>query len=172
MTEDNFQMLLFSDLPVPPAVPRSSLRVAACRAVSAAGESLQLAFSFVLRVLDPIDPYDPADQPVHRMVRAADLPPVKTTAPASIFTLADAAQVSRQLRAFGRFGDAAGFAPAPVRIERDCDGVRVIRLQAQETEEWQERERARRAKQRPPKPVRAAKTRGKKVRGWDGEAPR
>ena len=33
----------------------------------------------------------------------------------------------------------------------------------------EEAERIRRAKQRPPKPTRAAKTRGRKVREWDGE---
>jgi hypothetical protein len=61
--------------------------------------------------------------------------------------------------------------PEPYRVERSlADGrVRVIRLRPEETTEWQERELARRARQRPPKPTFKAKTRGRKVRAWDGE---
>lgn len=57
---------------------------------------------------------------------------------------------------------------AVVVVERTDGVVRVKRIQPQDTEEWQERERARRARQKPPKPT--SRTRGKKVRAWDGEA--
>lgn len=64
-------------------------------------------------------------------------------------------------------GDAG---PTEPRIVETADGiVRVRRIAIQDTPEWQEKEAARRARQKPPRPPAKAKTRGKKVREWDGE---
>ena len=116
--------------------------------------------------LRELDRDDLPDAPlVHRVVSAADAPPVKTLGVASVFALAGSLQSLGRCRATE---DVA--APAPYRVEREAGRIRVVRLRPEETEEWQERERARRARQKPPRPVAKAKTRGKKVRGWDGEA--
>jgi hypothetical protein len=168
MTHPADQMLLFTDLPIPTAPPASPLpkpdrpwRVA----VQALACLLQLPIRAPLRELDRDDLAEPA--PVHRIVSAADAPPVQTVAVSSIFGLAATVQSLKR----GRFGTAEQFEPAPYRVERSyADGtLRVIRQRPEETAEWQERERVRRAKQRPPKPSAKAKTRGKKVRAWDGE---
>ena len=168
MTRTDRQMLLFTDLPIPTAPPASPLpkpdrpwRVA----VQALACLLQLPIRAPLRELDRDDLAEPA--PVHRIVSAADAPPVQTVAVSSIFGLAATVQSLKR----GRFGTAEQFEPAPYRVERSyADGtLRVIRQRPEETAEWQERERVRRAKQRPPKPSAKAKTRGKKVREWDGE---
>ena len=168
MTRTDRQMLLFTDLPIPTAPPASPLpkpdrpwRVA----VQALACLLQLPIRAPLRELDRDDLAEPA--PVHRIVSAADAPPVQTVAVSSIFGLAATVQSLKR----GRFGTAEQFEPAPYRVERSyADGtLRVIRQRPEETQEWQDRERARRAKQRPPKPSAKAKTRGKKVRAWDGE---
>ena len=163
-------MLLFPDLPLPAAMPAPPLRPRSVttwrRAVQVLACLLQMPIRAPLRALECDDRDD--DAPTQRTVSATTAPAVKTTALSSIFTIADAAKAAESLRRCGRFGDAPGFT-APTRVERDGDRVRVIRLLPQETEEWQEKERIRRAKQRPPRPVKGAKTRGKKVRAWDGE---
>jgi hypothetical protein len=168
MTYPADQMLLFTDLPIPtapPASPRPKPDRPWRVAVQALACLLQLPIRAPLRELDRDDLAEPA--PVHRIVSAADAPPVQTVAVSSIFGLAATVQSLKR----GRFGTAEQFEPAPYRVERSyADGtLRVIRQRPEETAEWQERERVRRAKQRPPKPTAKAKTRGKKVRAWDGE---
>jgi hypothetical protein len=172
MTAADRQMLLFTDLPIPPAPPASLPPKPATPwrvAVQALACLLQLPIRAPLRELDRDDLAEPA--PVHRIVSAADAPPVQTVAFASVFTMADAAKAAKALQQFGRFGAEQASEPAPYRVERSyADGtLRVIRQRPEETAEWQEREQRRRAKQRPPKPTAKAKTRGKKVRQWDGE---
>lgn len=50
------------------------------------------------------------------------------------------------------------------------DGItRVVTLREQDTPEWAERERQRRARQRPPRPTKGAKTRSKKLNDLIGE---
>ncbi len=115
--------------------------------------------------LDDLDEADP-EPVVHRIVPAQSLALPPTRSPRSVFDLAGS---GLRLRSSGRFGASAGMEPAPYRVEREGDTVRVVRLRFEETEEAQERERMRRARQRPPKPTKKAKTRGKKVRTWDGE---
>lgn len=132
----------------------------------------QLALRMPLRTLDGHD--SEFDFPQHVRVNAAGTTIPKTIAPPSIWALADimreATKASALLRQHGRFGDAAGFDPQLCKVVRDGASVRLIRQLPQDTQEWQERETARRARQRPPKPTKGAKTRGKKVRAWDGEA--
>jgi hypothetical protein len=162
-------MLLFTDLPIPtapPASPRPKPARPWRLAVQALACLLQLPIRAPLRELDRDDLAEPA--PVHRIVSAADAPPVQTVAVSSIFGLAATVQSLKR----GRFGTAEQFEPAPYRVERSyADGtLRVIRQRPEETAEWQERERVRRAKQRPPKPTAKVRTRGKKVRQFDGES--
>jgi hypothetical protein len=179
------QMNLFGDLPIPPDAAEQHLRrlrmcvpwrlaVLVLRTFGrprrrVRPEPEQLPLRIVLR--EP-ERDDPEPLPVHRLVSAADAPPVETRGVASVFTLADASKAAHAMRTFGRFGAASGFEPAPYRVERSyADGtVRMIRQRPEDTEEWQERERIRRAKQRPPKPTRKAKTRGKKLLEMIGEA--
>ncbi len=99
-----------------------------------------------------------------------------TRAPRSIFDLAAAAAASKALRAGGRFGAAGGFVPSAQQpapaVQREGGVVRVTgaRYPADRwTEEKAEAERQRRARQKPPRPTAKAKTRGRKVRAWDGE---
>lgn len=56
-----------------------------------------------------------------------------------------------------------------LRIIRDGDRTRCERLLPQETDEWQQREAARRAKQKLPKPPKRAKTISKKLAALVGE---
>lgn len=165
MTPADRQMLLFTDLPTAPAPTASPSRRRALAAVAAAFLGEQLAFRFVLRDLERDDIPEPG--PVHRIVKAADAEPLKVIPVSSIFGLGATFKALQR----GRFGagqvdeDAPPKEPAPYRVERSwADGVhRVIRQRPEETPEWQEKERARRAKQRPPKPTRKAKTRSKKL---------
>ena len=166
-------MTLFPDLPMPAAAlptlryPRQPVpwRVAVRAALSAL---LQIPIRAPLRALDRDDAPSADDKPIQRIVSAAEAPRVKTVALSSIFNTQDVRAAVETLRKSGRFGDAAGFTPT-TRIERDGDRVRLFRIPVQDTAEWQEKERIRRAKQRPPRPTKQATTRGKKVRKWDGE---
>lgn len=174
MTPPARQMLLFTDLPIPaatPAPPQPRPQRPWRIAVQALACLLQLPIRAPLRDLERDDIPEPG--PVHRIVSAADAEPLKVIPVSSIFGLAATFKGLQR----GRFGaaqadeDAPPKEPAPYRVERSwADGVhRVIRQRPEETAEWQEREARRRAKQRPPKPTAKAKTRGKKVRAWDGE---
>lgn len=173
--DDSPQMMLFAELQtLPDAAPNPTrrLRMVAARTWrQAVGVLLWLkqpALPMPLRRLERDD--DTAfDFPTHAFVPASRAAPVVTIAPASIFAMADAMRTAKDQRNPGRFDAAAGFQPAPYRVERDGDRVRVVRLLPGETDEWKERERARRARQRPPKPVRRAKTRGKKLLEMIGE---
>lgn len=173
--DDSPQIPLFADLSTPPdAAPNQTrrLRMSAARTWRQAVAVLlwlkQPSLPMPLRQLDS-DSDTAFDFPTHAFVPAAKAAPVATRAPSSVFTMADAMKAAKGLRKHGRFGGAAGFEPAPYRVERDGDLVRVVRLQPEETDEWKERERARRARQRPPRPVRKAKTRGKKLLDMIGE---
>lgn len=54
-------------------------------------------------------------------------------------------------------------------VRREAGTVVVVRMLQQETEEWKQRETARRARQKPPKPAGAAKTRSKKLLALVGD---
>ncbi|MCW5664035.1 MAG: hypothetical protein KIT35_09390 [Piscinibacter sp.] len=101
------------------------------------------------------------DEPeiVHAIVPAATAPRPELArfAVRSVFELASLDHLGRRL------WRQPVIARAPNVIVRDVDRVRVVRLHPMETAEWQQREERRRAKQRPPKPTKGAKTRGRKL---------
>jgi hypothetical protein len=169
--DDSPQMTLFPELAPPPdaaaSLPRR-LRVVRpwYVAVRVLLQLRQAPLRMPLRALER-DEDTEWDFPAHRAVSAAEAPPVQTVAVSSIFGLAD---TLRQLKR-GRFGAPEQFDPAPYRVERShADGtVRVIRQRPDETAEWREKEAARRARQRPPKPTKKAKTRSKALLEMIGE---
>ena len=171
------QMLLFTDLPTPPAPPQSPQAVKVARpwrvAVQVLAGLLQLPIRAPLRALERDDVADDDAVPVHRVVKANEVPPVETRAFPSIFGMADAAKAAKALQRRGRFGQAQEERQLPpLLISREFGRVKVVRLQPAETEEWQAKEQARRARQRPPKPVKKAKTRSKKLLEMIGEGTR
>lgn len=104
-----------------------------------------------------------------RIVSAATAPKLRTRAPASVWDLAGCLRTP----AFGMV--LAEMPPAPPlrsTVTRADGVVRVVGA-AYPSNRWdaerEEQERVRRAKQRPPRPPKGARTRGRKVRVWDGE---
>lgn len=174
MTTDERQPMLFADLPIPsapPQAPPSRVRRRAASARPRRRRAVQMALDFDAREFAQADAFlddgDTAwDYPQHRRSVAGHEPRPVTRAAASVWDLA--AVVRDQPRR--RSSESDGPAAPLYRVEREAGRVRVVRLRPEETEEWAERERVRRAKQRPPRPPKGAKTRGKKVRAWDGEA--
>ncbi|MDT7834977.1 hypothetical protein [Aquabacterium sp. OR-4] len=175
MTTAERQPMLFDDLPIPAAAPATRAVLARrCRVRVAPRRDVQLVLDFDFREFAAqtsgwLDDEDTAyDFPTRRRTLAGREPPPPTGAASSIWALAAAASRSKGKARPGKPQDIA--APAPlIRVDREDGRVRVVRLRPEETEEWAERERLRRARQRPPKPTKAAKSRGKKVRVWDGE---
>ena len=157
------QLPLFRRLPVPRgAVPWHRVRARRANDDVDLTAALQLAFAFRLRTLER-DIDTEFDYPAHVVVRAGDAPLLQIDTPRSVFDLAD---IGRQFRLRERFGDAAGFENSPpVRIERTAGVIKHVGASypVRATGEDIERERVRRAKQRPPKPSRKAKTRSRKL---------
>lgn len=91
---------------------------------------------------------------VRRIVSATEAAPLPIRGPVSIFAMNTAITVRMERRQ-----DGAQFR----RVVRDAGVVRCVRIQEQDTAEWQEREAARRARQRPPKPTAKAKTKSRKL---------
>lgn len=84
--------------------------------------------------------------------------------------MAQAAKASQALRKHGRFGAAEGF--EPLQVERTSGVTKCVgaRYPANRWDERRvEQDRQRRAKQKPPKPSRKAKTRGKKLLALVGD---
>lgn len=160
-------MLLFADLPTPPAAPatpRALPRIVTWwEAVRAA--LAQHRIRAPLRELIRDDLADRDDYPCHRSISATDATPIRPAAPSSIFSAAATLHAMAAARAILPPADRPLY-----RVHRADGRIRCERLRPEDTPEWQEKERIRRAKQRPPKPVAKAKTRGKTVRKWDGEA--
>lgn len=131
--------------------------------------------------VDPDDIPEDGDFPAHLVVSAAACEPVKTRAPCSVFAFAAsqfcAERAARQVISevmYGVLGDDEE-PPAPRlpshcrKIVRDGDVTRHIALREQDTEEWAEKERARRAKQKPPRPTKQ-KFKMKGTRQWADQA--
>lgn len=120
----------------------------------------QLEFLFVLRELTRHDLDTPFDFPTHSRVDAHAAPRLEVRAPRSVFDLG----------AFGPVAVRLNQAPEQsvrVRIVRDSGAVRCERIAVQDTPEYHEAERARRARQKPPKgrQIGWKKTRSDKLRG-------
>ena len=171
------QPMLFADLPTPSAPPEALPGPKRCRRSAGAPrkKAQQLALDFWAREFAVAgcacaqDDEDTAfDFPLHSRSVAGHRPPPETKAAPSIWALAAAARAAPRRRT-SRPSKEPAIVPPQYRVEREAGRVCVVRLRPEETEEWAERERVRRAKQRPPKPTKQATTRGKKVRGWDGE---
>lgn len=174
------QMMLWPDLPVPAAAPTPPR---APRKRRTRPQVVQLAFTFRLRRLGRLDIDDDEGDdddpfytdPVHRVI-TGPLPPAPDTrgAPRSVFDLAAiVADAGRMLACkHGRFGAADGFTPKRPTVVRTDGAVRVVGA-AYPANRWDEdrieQERIRRAKQRPPKPTKKAKTRSEKLREMIGE---
>jgi hypothetical protein len=172
------QPMLFDDLPTPAAAPtvRATFAGRRPRVAGAPLRALQLQLDFDFREFAAqtggwLDDEDTAyDFPTRLRTVAGRQAPPHTAAASSIWALAAAAARSKPSKAAKPRATASAAAGPLLRVEREDGRVRVVRLRPEETQEWAERERVRRAKQRPPKPTKAAKSRGKKVRAWDGEA--
>lgn len=165
------QLQLFKRLPIPRGAQPRRRRSPVRRALAAAVAWAQAEFAFVLRTLDPPTPVDDEfDFPEHRIVSAADAPPPVTRAPSSIFALAATYLAGKPARRYAF--EPSRPAALPVQVQRAEGVTKVVGAQypaARWTPHKEEAERIRRAKQRPPKPTAKAKSRGKKVREWDGE---
>lgn len=109
--------------------------------------------------------------PVTRRVLPAKGQPVPMTfAPRSVFEMAS--MMATKLKLHGRFGAASGFddrKPEPSRVvaKVDLGNGRTKVVGANYPPRWTEhdveKERQRRARQKPPKPTKKAKTRGRKL---------
>lgn len=169
MPREPVQLQLFRRLPTPPEAPPTPPR--GPRKRSPARKALQLAFDFTLRALGRVVSDDDTeyDYPVHRMVRAEDAEPIRPAVARSIFDLGcnveELHEMARMLTTHGRTGHAAAF--KPVSAVKRADGVAQVVGAAYPANRWtperEEAERIRRAKQKPPKPVRKARTRSKKL---------
>ena len=136
-----------------------------------AGGQLDL-FGDGLGDLDDLPPDCADDDPlvklpvVHRLVPAAGRPLPTDSRVSSVFAegsaraLAASAAAERERRK----AEGATRPEKPLyRVSRAEGVTRCERILPQETDEWAEREAARRARQKPPKPVKGAKTRGAKL---------
>lgn len=97
---------------------------------------------------------------VHRTVLALDAEPPQTTGIRSVFDMA-AAVLSKPPRAIQKPAE-----PEPPRYGRTLREVGVTRhiaMRYDETAEWAEKERARRARQKVPRPSKAIRTRSRKL---------
>lgn len=90
---------------------------------------------------------------VRRIISATDADPLPISGPVSIFHMSAGKPVTVKLKR----DESRSF----TKVQRDADVVRCIRIQEQDTTEWIEREIARRARQKPPKPTAKAKTMGR-----------
>jgi hypothetical protein len=160
-----FQLMLFKRLPIPrDAVPWRRRSPCRCGHDGELPPFVQLAFVFRLRELES-DRDTAFDYPRHNVVAALSANALASTAPRTVFDLS-----SRPLTmgAIG-FGGTGTFDGKTARVATKvevADGVtRIVgaAFPARWTPEDHERERARRARQRPPKPTKRAKTRSSKL---------
>lgn len=164
-TEGMFQLMLFRRLPIPrDAVPWVRRRFSRMLRPGAASSIVsQLAFAFRLRELES-DRDTEFDYPRRSVVDASNASALASTAPRTVFDLP-----ARPLMGSVGFGGTGVFAPIESRLVAKvevADGVtRTVgaAYPVRWTKEDEERERTRRARQRPPKPTKRAKTRGRKL---------
>jgi hypothetical protein len=142
-----------------PAPQESAQKRPQVRKVVRAAYQLMLDFFGAALTTEKDDPLVSAPI-VQRVVKATEAPPIQTSGVSSVFSLAGLV-LARGIENSPHHDD---MPEMPLcKIERTCDGVRVIRLRHDETEEWAEKERQRRARQKPPKPTPKAKTKSEKL---------
>lgn len=106
---------------------------------------------------------------VHRLVSAVGQPLPNTRGFGSVFDFGEALRFATSaVNLFGakvkaRTQDVCIQDAVHLRINRQPGCVSVRRVHYLDTAEWQEREAARRARQRPPKPTAKAKTKSRKL---------
>lgn len=151
------QLELFAGLAVPEPLPRR--RRTRKRRPAVAVIPIQFAIDLRERVeIDPDEIEEAGDRFTHVVVSAAECPLPKTRAACSIFSLASEFAARQVIAEFmlGQDDDELDSTPPPDphhrRIIRDGDTTRHISMRYQDTEEWAEKERARRARQKLPKP--------------------
>jgi hypothetical protein len=149
------QLVLFEDLPERSRVPRLR-RAWSCVAISHI-KCVQLSLD-LLAAMREASSKAVNDGFTHRVVVATDAKPLKVSAPVSVFGLATH-PVNLRLQTGGK--------QAITRVERKDGLVRCVRILEQDTDEWKEREAARRARQVLPKPPKGAKTISKKLRALE-----
>lgn len=114
------------------------------------------------------------DFPAQSVVAACEAKALRTSAASSIFGMADAIKAAKDLRRRGRFGESCGFLPSTPSptVTREGGIVRVVGA-AYPANRWDEQrheqERQRRARQKPPRPTKRARTKGKKLRDLIGD---
>ncbi len=86
---------------------------------------------------------------IRRIIPASEAGPLPISGPVSIFHMSGKPVTVKLKR-----DDTRAF----TKVQRDAGIIRCVRIQEQDTTEWIEREIARRARQRPPKPTKGAKT--------------
>lgn len=104
-------------------------------------------------------------EPVQRIVPAAGATPLASLGPCSVFAMAAA------LSSISTADSPATDQPAPTIgriVVREGDRTRYMAVREQDTPEWAEKERQRRARQRPPRPTRQ-KFKMKGSRTWAAE---
>lgn len=116
-----------------------------------------------LEFREPDEIPEEGDYPVRVMVSALEAPALNVCGVSSIFSLADNPDIFKQKAFAKREG------PVMRRVICESGVLRHLTILPQETEEWAEREKARRARQRPPRPSKKAKTRSRKLMGMIGE---
>lgn len=121
--------------------------------------------------VDPDDIPEEGDYFTHRWAAAERCEAPKARGPASIWEMAysaTAAQVLDEFRLRPRGAkpvEPDAVQPKLARVIRDGDVIRHVSMREQDTEEWAEKERIRRAKQKPPRPQRQ-KFKMKGTRQW------
>lgn len=172
------QLELFVGLAVPEPAPRRKGK----RRPRAVGMPMPIQFAIDLRERVEVDPDEIAEEGdyfAHRVVDAAACEAPKTTAACSIFALAaetGAEIAARQVITEFMLGGLADKPPKepkkPKRhpatqacVIREAGVTRHIAVRYQDTEEWAEKERERRARQKPPKPAKQ-KFKMKGTRQW------
>lgn len=159
------QLELFVGLAVPAPLPSIRMRLPRLRRPATWGIPVQVAIDLTARAeIDPDEIEEPGDRFTHIVTSAADLPMPKTRAPSSIFALAAEHAADHVIsEVMGTRKHRAAHAQEPEQPKQDqihrriirstADGItRHISMRYQETEEWAEKERARRARQKLPKP--------------------
>ena len=117
----------------------------------------------------------PFDHPEHRLVNAADTAPVQTKGVRSIWDIAAGAKSEGFAMAMVLAempAERAGPKPWAATVSREAGSTHVVGAQYPSnrwSDERTQQLRDRQAEFKPPRPAKGSRTRGKKVRAWDGE---